>query len=65
MNDDGFTEEELAMMEAAEGLVAESQSASERVQELEAHTRALAQMIADGTERERELRHRVHELTQG
>jgi len=62
MSDDIFTEEELAMMNGAEGLVSEVGDLSKRVTALEDQARQLSQMIAEGAEREKELRVKLREL---
>ncbi len=62
MSDDIFTEEELAMMNGAEGLVSEVGDLSKRVTALEDQARQLSQMIAEGAEREKELRLKLREL---
>ena len=62
MSDDIFTEEELAMMNGAEGLVSEAEDLSKRVTALEEQARQLSQLIAEGAEREKELRVKLREL---
>lgn len=59
---DLFTAEELAMMAEADGIV-ESMTVEHSAEELQAQYTALAKMVAEGGERERQLRALVHDLT--
>ena len=59
---DLFSPEELAMMSAANGLVDEVVVFHDR-DELQAQYNAVARLIAEGGERERQLRAMVHDLT--
>lgn len=59
---DLFTPEELAMMQEADGVV-EGLSVKHSAEELQAQYVALAKMVAEGGERERQLRALVNDLT--
>lgn len=59
---DLFTAEELAMMAEADGII-ESMTVKHSAEELQAQYTALAKMVAEGGERERQLRALVHDLT--
>ena len=59
---DLFSPEELEMMQGADGVV-EGMAVSHDAAELQRQYAALARMVAEGGERERQLRQLVNELT--
>ena len=56
MSDDIFSKEELAMIDAAEGIVEQIDDAATQLKKLDEQARDLSRMIAEGAEREKELR---------